>query len=458
MRSEVGKIRLVILIALLFSALCAAVFRTTPILFMAALLGSAPFIGFLFTRLSNRSLKIIQTLPETGTVGELLTGKITLVNRSRFPSFFIHVRPGTDSVSKAKPSLFSRWKVLLPPTITPQTPEWIVPYLGGREQASYQSQWQLKRRGIHELSPTRAGVADPLALTLGTPVQSGTNRIVVLPRPLQVDQLGFLSEIGATSQTPHHSAMVANAMDFHGVRPWIPGEAIRRAHWKSTARTGQLHIIEWEDTPTADLAIFIDTHAGTLVGDDEENSLEWSITAAATVICHLLENGSRVQLFYFSSGSDSSSQEETVVLHTPQERSANGRMRMLRALAEIEAVQGPGSDLPALVEAALPKVMPGLGVLLLTSASAPFAQAQMQIQAGVSYSSCYALAFDVETETETEAGTEAEGKGESEEALTPPILPKAPRIWHHTSPPIGRGMSQIVYGRKALAAVLEGSP
>lgn len=442
MRPEVNKVRLVVLIALLFSALCAAVFRTTPILFMAALLCSAPFFGFLFARLGSRNLEIIQTLPETGTAGGILTGKITLTNRGRFPNFLIHMSSGNGFPQGINPKKHISKGKTLHPTATPQTPEWIVPFLSAGKQISYQQQWQLKRRGVHTLLPTRAGVSDPLGLVLGMSVHSSTNQIVVLPRPLKIEQLGFLSGVGTASQTPHHSAMVANAMDFHGVRPWIPGETIRRAHWKSTARTGQLHIIEWEETPTADLAVFIDTHAETLIGDADENSLEWSITAAATVICHLLENGCRIQLFYFSSQRDARSKDGSVVLQQFQEQSINGRAKMLRALAEIEAVHEPESHLNALVGTALPKVARGLGVLLLTSARAPFAQAQQQIQAGVSHASCYALAFDVEPEEEPDA----------------PLLPTSSRAWHYTSPRIGRGMSQIVYGQKALAAILESSP
>lgn len=454
MRPAVNKVRLVILIALLFSTLCAAVFRTTPILFMAALLCGAPFIGFLLTRLSSRSLKIVQTLPETGTTGELLTGQITLTNHSRFPVFLIHLCTGIGFPRGAALSKKRRTKVLPSPTAVPLLDEWIIPSLRAGAQVSYQSQWELRRRGVHRLSPVRAGISDPLGLMLAFSVRSNPSEVVVLPRPLKIEQLGFLNEVGTSSQTPHHSSIVANALDFHGVRPWLPGEAIRRAHWKSTARTGRLHIIEWEDTPTADLAIIIDTHAETLIGEEDENSLEWSITAAATVINHLLENGSRAQLFYFAApnNDDDHSQEKSVVLRSLQERNTSGRTKMLRALAELEPIHGPHSTLPALVEAAAPKIAPGLGVLLLTSARAPFAQAQQKLQKEAPHSACYALAFDVETEAETEPESTLEESGESI------FSPLPTRIWHHTSPRIGRGMSQIVYGPKALAAILEGTP
>src|SRR5690606_11947394 len=120
------------------------------------------------------------------------------------------------------------------------------------------------------------------------------HKILVLPRPLHIEKLGFLGGVGNASLAPHHATTVADATDYHGVRAWQQGEAIRRVHWKSTARTNQLHVVEWEETPTTDLILLLDTDARAILGQDDESTLEQSITAAASVVCHLLENGCRV--------------------------------------------------------------------------------------------------------------------------------------------------------------------
>jgi uncharacterized protein (DUF58 family) len=376
MRSEVNKIRLTVLIALLFSTLCAGVFRTPPILFMASLLLSTPFVGFLLSRWSSRSLRLTRTLPASGMAGEVLNGEIMVSNSARLPAFLVHACADASALSVGQSGA----------SIEPLGCEHVAPLLRGRTQTSWQQQWFLRRRGVHLLESAGAGALDPLGLNRHLPVRSEPLSIVVLPRLLKLERLGFFGGDGFEQHAPHHSIAVADAMDFHGVRLWQPGEAIRRAHWKYTARTGQLHVIEWEETPTIDLAILLDTDAAALVGDADDNTLEASITAAASISAYLLENGCRVELFFFApplttAGSGQGAAEEkpasapsdtrAVRVSRHAAHSVKGQEDILRALAEIEPITARGGDLKSLFEAALPLVSSGLSVLMIASSRAP---------------------------------------------------------------------------------------
>ncbi len=41
-------------------------------------------------------------------------------------------------------------------------------------------------------------------------------------------------------------------LDVRGVREWRPGDAVRHVHWRSTARTGRLTVLEYGE-PTVDM-------------------------------------------------------------------------------------------------------------------------------------------------------------------------------------------------------------
>lgn len=392
MRAEVNKVRLTVLIALLFSTLCAGVFRTPPILFMSALLLSAPFVGFLLSRWSSRSLQLTRTLPSSGMVGDVLMGEIRLLNASRIPAFLVHACAGESSVQADSGANGEAGGA----SIEAVGSEHVAPFLRGHAGAGWQQQWYLRRRGVHRLESARAGALDPLGLGNYLPARSQPDEIVVLPRTLKIERLGFFGGEGFEQHAPLHSIAVADAMDFHGVRLWQPGEAIRRAHWKYTARTGQLHIIEWEETPTIDLAIFLDTHAAAMAGDRDDNTLEAAIVATASIASYLLENGCRVELFFFapekSEGKPESISRPNVVVESGTQkvnkqkqvndsrpfelrqhaaRSVAGREAIMRALAGIEPITAPDADLKNLVEAASPLVSRSLSTLAIASSRAP---------------------------------------------------------------------------------------
>lgn len=384
MGPQVNKVRLTVLIALLFSALCAGVFRTPPILFMAALLTSAPFVGLIIGRICSRGLYIERNLPESGMAGDVMAGEITVANRARWPVFLVHARcgSGTRPVSRGVPVLRGRGARSVEWSSAPIVPVGgdvqVVPMLRGKARASWKQQWHLRRRGVYYLQQAQTGVLDPLGLSNHLPMMTPAQPVIVMPRPIRIEQLRFLGSSGPEQQTPRHSTVVSDAMDLHGVRPWQPGEAIRRAHWKHTARTGQLHVIEWEETPAADLAVLLDVHKDAVAGDEDENTLETCIVAAASIACFLLENGCRFQLFYFAPEKTETSQSEGAArtgLKSLTVHSVDGIETVLRALAEIEAVENTRSDAVALSEAALPKVARGMGALMIASSRAPLDKA-----------------------------------------------------------------------------------
>jgi uncharacterized protein (DUF58 family) len=77
-------------------------------------------------------------------------------------------------------------------------------------------------------------------------------------------------------------------VEFAGVRPYEPGDAIRRVHWPATARRGRLHLTRQAVERAADTVVVID--ATTEVAD----TLNVSVRGAAGVAQAYLAAGDRV--------------------------------------------------------------------------------------------------------------------------------------------------------------------
>ncbi len=91
---ELNKVRLTILVGMMFSLLVAGIFRTPPIVFMAAFLGVAPPLAILIGRLSSRRLTVTRDFPVSGQVGDVLYGRVRVHNNAAWPAFLTEVRAG----------------------------------------------------------------------------------------------------------------------------------------------------------------------------------------------------------------------------------------------------------------------------------------------------------------------------------------------------------------------------
>ena len=67
------------------------------------------------------------------------------------------------------------------------------------------------------------------------------------------------------------------------VRPWAPGDAFNRIHWKSTARHGEIQVKEFDLEQTADVWVFLDLERGIQTGRGDESTIEAAMRVAAAV-------------------------------------------------------------------------------------------------------------------------------------------------------------------------------
>lgn len=153
-----------------------------------------------------------------------------------------------------------------------------------------------QRRGVYRLGPVRMETTDPLGLFVFTAALDTMTEIVVHPEPLTARDLAVGGEGSHGIRERDGKTRKGEGMEFHGVREYRPGDALRRVHWRTTARTGNLAVVEFERAYQQNIVIGLDLARGTEFGQGRETTLEYAVKVAATLADRTLKAGGGVTL------------------------------------------------------------------------------------------------------------------------------------------------------------------
>lgn len=139
-------------------------------------------------------------------------------------------------------------------------------------------------RGVFTLSDTEVVLGDLLGLVTVTPrVACDPVTVVVRPRLTALD--GLFSDAGrAVGDGRRVLLRRAAGFDFHSVREYEQGESLRRVHWPTSARRGQLMVKELEDTAHDGVVVILDCDPRCAVGVPPESSFDAAVRVAGSLL------------------------------------------------------------------------------------------------------------------------------------------------------------------------------
>jgi uncharacterized protein (DUF58 family) len=151
-------------------------------------------------------------------------------------------------------------------------------------------------RGRYVLSDAALVLGDHLGLeSFSRSLESGGVAVLVHPRLVQLETL--FSEAGRLGASGRRLLLRRPAgFDLHSVREYTQGESLRRVHWPTTARTGQLMVKELEDSPRDSVAVLLDCDPGCVAGDPADSSFDAAVRAAGSVLLYHVGRGRRSTL------------------------------------------------------------------------------------------------------------------------------------------------------------------
>jgi len=139
-------------------------------------------------------------------------------------------------------------------------------------------------RGVFAFSGTEVVLGDLLGLETVTPrVACEPATVVVRPRLTALDSL--FSDAGRAAGDGRRILLRrAAGFDFHSVREHEQGESLRRVHWPTSARRGQLMVKELEDTAHDGVVVILDCDPRCAVGTPPDSSFDTAVRVAGSLL------------------------------------------------------------------------------------------------------------------------------------------------------------------------------
>jgi uncharacterized protein (DUF58 family) len=214
------------------------------------------------------------------------------------------------------------------------------------------------RRGRHEFGPVFVTSGHPFGLVERRVVVGEPTDVLVLPRVGRLSRDKLRQQLcGADPYGDrvhrrgwrHDSAQV----DFHGLRPFRPGDSPRWIHWRTSARRGELFVREMEDVPGDDLVLVLDASSPCAAQGD---LFEEAVTLTATIIHEWCRSRGDRLLFAVAGGSGGTILDGLT--------GPDHARRLLECLATVEP--GPGD--PGAILETVSRICPATAGALLVSA------------------------------------------------------------------------------------------
>ncbi|MCY7396251.1 MAG: DUF58 domain-containing protein [Nocardioides sp.] len=261
---------------------------------------------------------------------------------------------------------------------------------GWKREVTYQVRSDV--RGRFSIGPMSIRVLDPFGLIEIGRVFRTTTSLVVTPRVTPLPQIN-LGGSGMGSGDNRTRAFAVGSAEDVTVRDYRRGDDLRRVHWPSSARMGELMVRREEQPWHSRATVFLDNRAVAHRGQGVASSLETAVAAAASVAVHLSSRGYSVRLVTAAGESGAGARH-----HRESDATSH---QLLEALAVIEPLKAPHIETGWLDESGSGGLT--IGVFGAVAAGDLPVVRRMKQHAGVAL----ALSLDVEAWASSGAGSPA---------------------------------------------------
>ncbi len=185
-------------------------------------------------------------------------------------------------------------------------------------------------RGKYLIGPLTIRLTDPFGLVELRRAFSETGTLIVTPAVVPLPPVRLAGEWSGSGESRPRSIASAGEEDVT-IRGYRHGDDMRRVHWRATAHHGELMVRREEQPWQSRATLLLDTRAGGHAGHGQDSSLEWAITATASIGVHLAGRGYAIRLLTDEGGAVSGA------WHDPGSGSVAAEAPLLEALAVVES-------------------------------------------------------------------------------------------------------------------------
>lgn len=335
-----------------------------------AILGAAVVVAAFWHFGKQPALTVQRELPRYASAGTPFSYRVRLANQSSrdwsglslideagdprpsLAQFLGIPEPGEQKRNAFDRSFgFYRWVWLMEKNRVAQAIEFEIPQLRPLGEAELTVQILPLRRGLLRFERAEIARRDPFGLVRRiTPVQN-RQTVTVLPKRYVIPKIPLPGTLEYQKGGVALASSVGESEEFVSLRDYRRGDPLRHIHWKSSARTGDLVVKEFQDEFFARHALVLDTFHGEQASD----VFEEAVSVAASLVCTVQNQDSLLDLLFVG----------TEAYCFTSGRGVGQPEQLLEVLAAVQASPEKSfSDLDRLVSGHLQKVSGVICVLL----------------------------------------------------------------------------------------------
>ena len=231
------------------------------------------------------------------------------------------------------------------------------------------------RRGVHTLGPVELSVGDPFARRAAVEERADVDTFLVWPRTIPTTELAPIDRWGDLDRAA--AGLVEDPSRFSGVRPYAPGDPVRRVHARTSARLDRPMLKRFE--PSRDREVLLALDVQTADGPSWElgltdDDVEGLYVVAASLVRSLAAR--RVAFGFLAAGYTGA---ETRIAQVPVSSAPGQAERVLDLLARLSV--HASMPFERLLSVAARAARPGSTVIVLTARDPrPFALALRRLE------------------------------------------------------------------------------
>jgi len=272
----------------------AAILKQPSLLIIGVLFFVTSGIARIWSRYSLQKVEYKRTLSaERVFFGEQVTLDISITNSKFLPLPWLHIEEEVPesltflkgkTLSSAKPG-----RVVLSSFLS----------VGWYHRLTRRYPIQCMKRGYFTFGPATINSGDPFGFFRISETLEDQQHLLVYPKIVP------LEEIGIPSRHPFGDLRIRRHLFEDPVlvmttRDYVPGDPLKRIHWKTSARLQRLQTRVFEHTTTVDIALFLDTRTVTdkyYWGNMVADLLETGVITATAIANYSISQGYKVGFY-----------------------------------------------------------------------------------------------------------------------------------------------------------------
>ena len=181
------------------------------------------------------------------------------------------------------------------PYVLGSRPRFVLDRIEPRARSEVTYQVRSDVRGRYQLGPLAIRLTDPFGMCELQRSFAAKDTLIVTPPVEPLPSVRLTGEWAGSGESRQRSLASAGEDDA-ATREYRQGDDLRRVHWRSTARLGQLMVRREEQPWQSRCTLLLDSRGVGHSGEGPASSFEWAITAAASIGVHLVRHGYHVRL------------------------------------------------------------------------------------------------------------------------------------------------------------------